>query len=60
MPDSYGVGMGMMGGLGGGQGINNMMGNQLLLYGRNPVSFVQTVVDLMPLRAGISESVDHM
>ncbi|ORY20373.1 hypothetical protein BCR39DRAFT_601511, partial [Naematelia encephala] len=33
-PDSYGIGMGMMGGLGGGMGINNMPGSQMMLYGR--------------------------
>ncbi|EIW68389.1 hypothetical protein TREMEDRAFT_71983 [Tremella mesenterica DSM 1558] len=34
MPDNYGVGLGMYGGLGGGMGINNMPGSQMLLYGR--------------------------
>ena len=34
MPDSYGVGLGMMGGLGGGMGINNMPGAAMMLYGR--------------------------
>ena len=34
MPDSYGVGLGMMGGIGGGYGINNLPGSQTLLYGR--------------------------
>ena len=34
MPDSYGVGMGMMGGMGGGMGVNNMPGSQMLMYGR--------------------------
>lgn len=33
-PDSYGVGLGMMGGMGGGMGINNLPGSQMLLYGR--------------------------
>ena len=34
MPDSYGVGLGMMGGMGGGMGINNLPGAGTLLYGR--------------------------
>jgi len=34
MPDSYGVGLGMMGGMGGGQGISNLPGAPRLLYGR--------------------------
>ncbi|ORX38259.1 hypothetical protein BD324DRAFT_649636 [Kockovaella imperatae] len=34
MPDSYGVGLGMMGGMGGGMGVNAMPGSQMLLYGR--------------------------
>lgn len=33
-PDSYGVGLGMMSGLGGQQGINNLPGAPRLLYGR--------------------------
>jgi hypothetical protein len=34
MPDSYGTGLGMMGGTMGGMGINNLPGNQMMLYGR--------------------------
>ncbi len=34
MPDSYGVGLGMMSGMGGGMGINNLPGAQTLMYGR--------------------------
>lgn len=34
MPHSYGLGLGMMGGMGGGMGINNLPGAPTLLYGR--------------------------
>ena len=34
MPDSYGLGLGMMGGIGGGMGINNLPGSNTMLYGR--------------------------
>ena len=34
VPDTYGIGLGMMGGMGGGQGINNLPGSNTLLYGR--------------------------
>lgn len=33
-PDMYGMGLGAMGGMAGGMGINNMPGSQMLLYGR--------------------------
>jgi hypothetical protein len=43
-PDSYGTGLGMMGGNMGGMGINHLPGNQMMLYGRGmyPVSRVFT------------------
>jgi hypothetical protein len=33
-PDSYGTGLGMMGGNMGGMGINNLPGSQMMLMGR--------------------------
>jgi hypothetical protein len=34
MPDTYGTGLGMMGGSMGGMGINNLPGSQMMLMGR--------------------------
>ena len=55
MPDSYGVGMGMMGGMSGGMGINNMPGSQSLYYGRG---LGYGVVSVIPSDEALSDDID--